>query len=605
MKIAGSPEGLRYVAAVALATPLVAQAFRPAVPTYARDIAPLVNDRCAMCHHDGGSAPFALETYADVRKHASQIAKVTASRYMPPWKADPIDGPFVGQHPLTDIEIATIKQWVGAGAPEGDARSAPPPRQWTESWQLGKPDLVVTLPEPYTLQASGTDVFRIFVLPLPVEKTRFVRGLEFRPGNARVVHHANIRLDRTPASRALDAADPGPGYSGLILRSADYPEGHFLGWTPGQIAPLVPKDLSWRLDPGTDLVVEIHMQPSGRPEPVQPSIGLYFGDGPPAKTAAMLRLGRQNIDIAAGDASYVITDSYEVPVDVEIQALQPHAHYRARDIMGEVKLPDGRSRELIHIRDWDFRWQHVYRFVTPPKLPRGSTLSMRYIYDNSAGNARNPEHPPKRARWGQRSSDEMGDLWIQVLTRNEPDLVTLTQQFRTKVAAEDVLGYEAEIERRPDEAGLRDDAAMLYLELGRPEEAAEHFRKALALKGADAAAHYNLGTALTLGRHLEQAEYEYRQALRIDPSYANAHNNLGNVLLAAGKSDQAVVEFREVVRLQPQSASAHANLAAALAASGDFSAAVEELDAALKLKPQEPLASELRQRRDIYRQQIK
>ena len=583
---------------------VAALAIAAATITYSKDIAPLVNDRCTMCHHAGGSAPFALETYADVRKHASQVAKVTASRYMPPWKADPIDGPFVGQHPLTDAEIATITQWVDAGAPEGDAHSAPPPRQWTEGWQLGKPDLVVTLPEPYTLQANGTDVFRIFVLPLPVEKTRFVRGLEFRPGNARVVHHANIRLDRTPASRALDAADPGPGYSGLILRSADYPEGHFLGWTPGQIAPLVPNDLSWRLEPGTDLVVEIHMQPSGRPEPVQPSIGLYFGDAPPAKTAAMLRLGRQNIDIPAGDASYVITDSYEVPVDVELQALQPHAHYRARDIMGEVTLPDGRSRELIHIRDWDFRWQHVYRFVTPPKLPRGSTLSMRYIYDNSAGNPRNPERPPKRARWGQRSSDEMGDLWIQVLTRNEPDLVTLTQQFRTKVAAEDVLGYEAEIERRPDEFGLRDDAAMLYLELGRPEKAAEHFRKALALKGADAAAHYNLGTALTLGRHLDQAEYEYRQALRIDPAYANAHNNLGNVLLAEGKNSQAVAEFREVARLQPQSATAHGNLAAALAAAGDYGVAVEELDAALKLKPSEPLASELRQRRDAYRRRL-
>jgi Flp pilus assembly protein TadD len=388
----------------------------------------------------------------------------------------------------------------------------------------------------------------------------------------------------------------------LILRSADYPEGHFLGWTPGQVAPLVPDDMSWRLDPGTDLVVEIHMQPSGKPEPVQPSIGLYFGERPATKTPAMLRLGRQNIDIPAGEKLYTIRDAYTLPVDVEVLALQPHAHYRARDIMGEVTLPDGRSRELIHIRDWDFRWQHVYRFVTPLKLPRGSTLTMRYIYDNSASNTRNPEHPPKRARWGQRSSDEMGDLWIQVLTTNEPDLVTLTRQFRAKVAAEDVLGYEAEIERHPDEAGLRDDAALLYLELGRPEEAAEHFRKALALKGPSAPAHYNLGTALTLGRHLEQAEYEYRQALRIDPSYANAHNNLGNVLLAEGKSAQAVAEFREVVRLQPESAMAHSNLAAALAAAGDRAGAVEEVDAALKLKPAEPLASELRQRRDLYRQ---
>jgi len=581
---------------------VAALAIAAATITYSKDIAPLVTDRCAMCHHAGGSAPFALETYDDVKRHASQIVKVTASRFMPPWKADPIDGPFVGQHPLTDIEISTIRQWVDAGAPAGDARNVPPPRQWPDGWQLGKPDLVVTLPEPYTLQANGTDVFRIFVMPLPVSQARFVRGLEFRPGNARVVHHANIRLDRTPASRALDAADPGPGYSGLILRSADYPEGHFLGWTPGQIAPLVPKDLSWRLDPGTDLVVEIHMQPSGKAETVQPSVGLYFDDAPPSKTAAMLRLGRQNIDIAAGDASYVIRDSYVVPVDVEIEALQPHAHYRARDILGEATLPDGRTRELIHIRDWDFRWQHVYRFVTPVKLPRGTTLSMRYIYDNSAGNARNPERPPRRARWGQRSSDEMGDLWIQLLTKNEPDLVTLTQQFRAKVAAEDVLGYEAEIERRPDEAGLRDDAALLYLELGRPEEAAGHFRKALALKGPDAPAHYNLGTALTLGRHLDQAEYEYRQALRLDPGYANAHNNLGNVLLAEGKFPDAIQQFREVVRLQPGSPVAHGNLSTALGNAGDYQGAVEEAEAALKLKPPEPLASELRKRRDLYRQ---
>src|SRR5439155_9700109 len=212
---------------------------------------------------------------------------------------------------------------------------------------------------------------------------------------------------------------------------------------------------------------------------------------------------------------------------------------------------------------------------------------------------------PKRARWGQRSSDEMGDLWIQVLTRSEPDLVTLTQQFRAKVAAEDVHGYEAEIERRPEEAGLRDDAALLYLELGRPEEAAEHFRTALALKGLQgpsAAGHYNLGTALTVGRHLDQAEYEYRQALKIDPSYANAHNNLGNVLMAEGKSAEATAEFREVVRLQPESAMAHSNLAAALASAGDYVAAVDEVDAALKLKPADPLASELRQRRAVYQQ---
>ena len=578
--------------------------YRTANVDYQRDIAPLLNDRCAMCHHPGGAAPFSLLTYEDARRHARQIASVTRSRTMPPWKVDPSDGPFIGQHPLSSRELDLIEQWVEAGAPDGDGRAPAPraPVALPDDWQLGKPDLVVTPKEAFTLQADGADVFRIFVVPVPVGTERFVRGLEFRPGNARVVHHANIRIDRTSASRAADDADPLPGYSGLILRSAEYPDGHFLGWTPGQVAPLVPEDLSWRLPPGTDLVVEVHMQPSGRPEQVQPSIGLYFGERPPTRTPVMLRLGRQTIDIPAGQPRYTITDSYVLPVDVEVQALQPHAHYRLRTARGAATLPDGTRKPLLSIADWDFRWQHVYRYATPLALPKGTTLSMEYVYDNSPENPRNPEHPPKRARWGQRSSDEMGDLWIQVLTRNRQDLATLDTSFRRKVVAEDVNGYETEIERHPEDVGLRDTAAMLYLELGRPLDAARHFQVSSWAQPGSAAAHYNLGTALSLARRLDEAMREYGRALAIDPNYAHAHNNLGNVLLAIGRADDAIKEFSEVVRLQPASPSALANLAAAYAAAKDFDRAVEAADAALRLKPAEPLATTLKQQRDRYRQ---
>jgi hypothetical protein len=623
----------------------------PQVPTYTADIGPLLAERCGMCHVKDGPAPFSLLTYADAKRHATDIAAVTRTRYMPPWKADPDNGPFVGQHPLTEAEIDRIQQWVAGGAPEGEASNISgahavktPSRSDSKAsgWRLGPPDLIVTLPQPYTLQAEGTDVFRIFVIPVPVTKTRFVRGLEFRPGNPRVVHHANIRVDKTDASRALDEADPEPGYSGLILRSAVYPEGHFLGWTPGQVAPLLPKDLSWRLDPHTDLVVETHMQPSGRRESVQPSIGLYFSDTPPTRTPAMLRLGRQNIDIPAGDPQYIVTDSYVLPVDVDVEAVQPHAHYRAREIVCEATLPDGTTRRLIHIADWDFRWQHVFQFERPLHLPKGTTLSMRWMYDNSPNNPRNPERPPKRALWGQRSADEMGDLWIQVLTRNEPDLVTLTREFRAKAVAEDIYGYETEIERHPDDTGLHDDAALLYLEVGRPDAAVTHFQKSLTLKGGSAPAHYNLGTALSVAGRLDQAVEQYQQAIQIDPKYANAHNNLGGVLLAQGKRGEALGEYREVVRLQPQSASGLANvswvlatgpnpssrdvveavdaaeravdlvgrrdargldvLAAAYAAAGEFDRAQEIAAAALRLLPAEPLATEIRKRLDLYRQ---
>jgi len=280
--------------------------------------------------------------------------------------------------------------------------------------------------------------------------------------------------------------------------------------------------------------------------------------------------------------------------------VQPHAHYRLRDARGEATLPDGTKRSLVAIKDWDFRWQHVYRFETPVRLPKGTTLSMRYAYDNSAANPRNPQQPPARARWGQRSSDEMGDLWVQVLTRDDDDLARLNRDFRPKVVAEDVQGYEVEIEKHPDDPGLHDDAALLYLELGRAENAIAHFETSLKLKPGSAAAHYNLGAALTVARRLNEAGAEYLEALRIDPSYAAAHNNLGSVYLADGRLDAAIHEFSEVARLQPESAVGWKNLAAAYAMAGQFGRAVEAADTALRLKPDEPLASEIRGQREKY-----
>jgi tetratricopeptide (TPR) repeat protein len=554
--------------------------------TFSRNVAPIVFDRCVMCHHEGGSAPFSLDSYAAVRRRAKQIAMVTKSRFMPPWKAEPgYGGDFVGQHPLTPDEIATIERWVDQGAIEGDPHDLPPPPRWTEGWQLGQPDLIVTLSEAYTLPPAGTDVFRIFVIPLPVDAARYVRGVEFRPGNARVVHHANIRIDRTPTSRQLDDQDPAPGYDGLMARTAEYPDGHFLGWTPGQIAPLLPKNLAWRLDRGTDLVIQLHMQPSGKPERVQPTIGLFFGGEPPVRTPAMLRLGSQGIDIPPGDTRYTISDSYVLPVDVEVLAVQPHAHYRAREVRGMATLPDGTERGLIYIRDWDFRWQHVYRFVTPLALPRGTTIAMRYTYDNSAENPRNPQQPPKQVRWGQRSSDEMGDLWLQVLTRDDRDLTTLVSGFQPKMLAEDIIGYETMIRADPADGELHDDVALLYLQLGRAEEAVAHFKASVGLKPLSAAAHFNLGTAQTKAGRLEEAAAEYRQALQIKPDYAAAHNNLGSVLSSQGRLDEAIQQYREALRADPGYAAGHNNLGNALVRRGDAGEALPHFLAALRVSP--------------------
>ncbi len=558
--------------------------------TYSKDVAPILFSKCAVCHHPGGSAPFSVLSYAAVRQHASQIVAVTANGYMPPWKADAsVGGGFVGQSRLTADERALLARWVSEGSREGSPRDLPAVPQFSAGWQLGRPDLVLTLPS-YTVPAGGTDVFRIFVLPIPVDRQRFVRGVEFNPGNPAIVHHANIRIDRTPASRRFDAADPTPGYEGLIAHSATYPDGHFLGWTPGQVAPLLPRGLAWRLDPGTDLVVEVHMQPSGRAEPVAPSVALYFGTDPPERVPSMLRLGRQGIDIPAGEPAYTIADSFVLPVDVSVQAVQPHAHYRAREVTGTATLPDGQTRTLIHIADWDFRWQHVYRYVEPVALPKGTTVSMRYTYDNSAGNPRNPVQPPRRVYWGQRSADEMGDLWIQVLTPTDRDLELLDSRFSVKVMAEDTIGYERWIQSEPESAALHDDVAGLYLKLNRPADAVRHFAISAGLQPTVAAAHFNLATALTLAGSLLAAVKEYERALELNPAYAAAHNNLGGALNRLNRVDEALPHLLEALRLEPGNALAHYNAGVAERTRGRFADAIAHFRRALQPNDNWPAA---------------
>jgi tetratricopeptide (TPR) repeat protein len=572
------------LAAVALASSVVRSRGEDSTPTYTRDVAPILFSRCATCHRPGGSGPFSVLTYVSTRTRATQIAQLTRSRAMPPWKADDVPGGFVGQPRLSQMEIDTIGRWAAGGAPEGDAGRLPPVPTFPEGWQLGPPDLVVQ-PPAYTLRADGTDDWRIFAVPLPVDAVRYVRGMEFHPGNARVVHHANIRIDRTPTSRQLDEADPAPGYDGLLAHSAVYPDGHFLAWTPGQVAPLLPKGLAWRLNPGTDLVIELHMQPSGREEIVQPAVGLFFGADPPERTPAMIRLGKQDIEIPAGESHYVETDTFVLPVDVDVQAVQPHAHYRARDILGEARLPDGSVRQLIHIGDWDFRWQHLFRYAQPFALPRGTTLSMRYVFDNSAANPRNPDRPPRRVEWGQRSGDEMGDLWIQVLTRDDRDLQALSDALRPKILSEDIQGHERLLRADPASAPLHDDVALMYLDAGRYDLAVSHFRSSLALKPQSAPAHFNLGVALTLAGDRVGAVAEYERAIALAPSYPIAQNNLGVALLQQGDAAAAAAHFEEAARLDSTYPEAFDNLGRALGLLGRWREAVEAFRRAVELRP--------------------
>ena len=568
--------------------------------TFTRDIAPIVFNACVSCHRTSGPGPFPLTTYDEVRRRATQIAAVTSSRFMPPWKISPAVGHFVGQRHLTGDEIAAIAKWAADGAPEGDPNRLPPLPTFADGWLLGRPNLIVKPEKPFTLPPQQADAFRIFAIRVPIKTRTYVTGIEFHPGNARVVHHANIRIDRSDATRKLDEADPLPGYDGLMPRSAEYPEGHFLGWTPGQVAPLVQPELAWTLEPGSDLVVQLHMQPSGAAEEVLPEIGFYFTERTPERTPTILRLGSQGIDIPPGEASYVIRDSYVLPVDVELLAVQPHAHYRARLIRGVATLPDGSSRPVMDISDWDFRWQHVYRHESPIALPKGTRLSMEYTYDNSAANPRNPELPPARVTWGQRSKDEMGDLWFQLLAKNDADRNRLSAEITAKMTGEDIVGYETMLKVTPGDAELHDDVALLYLGMGFAANAVRHFSASAALKPESAPAHFNLGTALAQAGRLDAAVKSFREALTRRPDYALAHGNLGRVLLAQGQAAEAQKHLQEAVRLDPANPRALLGLAEALAQGGAYDQAVESLERAIKLPLSEDLAREIFAKRASY-----
>ena len=565
---------------VGAATAVVAQ---PNVPTFTKDVAPIVFANCSSCHHPGGTAPFSLLTYADAKSRGRLIASATARRFMPPWKPEPGAGEFVGVRRLSDAQIATIQKWVDEGTPEGDTASLPPAPHFSSDWRLGPPDLVLTMDRPYTLRAGGDDMYRQFVIPIQIPAARYIKAWEFRPGNPRAVHHATMQIDRTGASRQLDAQDSEPGYEGLIAHSVSSPDGYFLDWAPGHTPYTAPPGMAIPLQPASDLVLMLHLRPSGKPETVQASIGLYFADTPPVRVPALLRLTAQNLDIPAGAKNVFVTRSYTLPAPVELVTVQPHAHYLARQVEGDATLPDGTTKRLISIRDWDFNWQDVYRYTTPVSLPAGTTVRMRWRYDNSTDNRRNPSNPPKRVRYGQRTSDEMSELWFQVVPQNAAERDVLTRNMRSAVLREEVNGYETMIAADAGNVALHDDIALMYEAAGNHEKAAAHFAESARLRPNSAAAQYNLATALFALKRTDEARRGFEQAIALDSSYANGYRGLAMLLQSTGRFDEAASNYRRAIEIAPGDAVAHHNYGVLLHTQGRLDDAMRQYREALRL----------------------
>ena len=557
--------------------------------TFNRDIAPILYRSCALCHRPGEAGPFPLLSYADAKSHARQIAVVTQSRYMPPWLPDENGPKFTDELRLSPDEIARIQTWVAQGAPEGNPADLPPKPKFVEGWQLGQPDVVVKATKPYALPASGSDNYWNFVFRVPVGRTRWLKAIEIRPGDKRLVHHANVLVDRQQNGRRQEA-EAGSGFPGMDLTiesEAFDPDSHFLFWKPGSIPYVEPDGMALRLDKDTDLVLNTHLQPSGKPETIQPTLGLYFTDKPATMHPILMQLENDRaLDIPAGDKRFVVSDEFTLPVDVDVLAIYPHAHYLGKDLRAIAKFPDGRSETLIHIPDWNLNWQAVYRYAQPVKLLKGTVISMNFVYDNSEDNVRNPNDPPQRVVGGNRAVDEMAHLWLQVLPgqsvgdKNDPRIAIVEAMARHN------------LQKNPEDFEAHYNLAALLMARGDMEQAMVHFAESNRIRPNEPTVNNAFGAALLAAGHAEESVPHLTAALNARPDYFDARYNLGNALASLGDFRGALAQFQAAVRINPEDANAEANLGSAFAETGDLKQAKLHYERALRLNPNHELARE-------------
>jgi len=401
-----------------LAAALGSAAASPKAFTYSKDIAPILYARCAQCHHEGEVAPFPLTSYEDARKRAALIATVVRRRIMPPWQ--PVAGynHFQNERRLSPAEITAIERWAATGAPRGNAEHEPAPPHFDSSgWKLGTPDLVVEAPRPYEIPADGPDQYECFVTPINLTRARYIRAVEFRPSNRRVVHHALLFADATHIRR--DPQYPCFGTLGLL------PTLGIGGWSPGN-GPIEMLDgAALPLPANSRLVTQIHYHPDGKLEEDRWMVGFYFTGRAPVRRVVDVGLASRIIDIPAGDAHYVVRQHFTIPIAVDAVGVIPHAHFVCREMHGWAILPNGRKRWLLNIRDWNFNWQDQYRYARPIHLPADTRIEMEFVYDNSAANPHNPNSPPRRVMWGPGIQDEMAGLHVQSIPVHMEELPEL------------------------------------------------------------------------------------------------------------------------------------------------------------------------------------
>ena len=370
--------------------------------TYAKDISRIFQKRCQECHRAGEVAPFTLQSYDDAVEHSAMIKEVAIQRRMPPWHADPRYGKFSNDRRLTQDEIDRIVEWTDAGTPLGDKRELPPPREFTEGWQIGKPDLVFQLRKAVKVPATGTVPYRYYIVPTHLKEDVWIQAAEARPGNPAVVHHI-IVFYRDPNGASTDGS---------------LEEGHLCGTAPGDPPLILPPGVARLLPAGSDLIFQMHYTPNGKEATDRSKVGfvLYRGEKGEKKARPKLAAKTRPImnpafRIPAGDPNYRVESAYRFPEEATIYQLMPHMHWRGKDFLFELKRPDGSTQTLLSVPQYDFNWQNSYRLTEPITVPKGSTLHCVAHFDNSKDNPANPD-PKKDVRWGDQTWEEMMIGWI-------------------------------------------------------------------------------------------------------------------------------------------------------------------------------------------------
>jgi len=362
-----------------------------ATVTYSKHVAPLLNSRCVECHRPGEIAPFSLTSYADAAGWADTMLEVVEENRMPPWHANPEHGHFSNDRRLTDAQKQTLRDWVAAGAPEGNPADLPEPPKFVEGWQLPRVDQVVRMSDQsFHIPAEGTVDYKYFVVDPGFTEDKWIQGAECRPGNRGVVHHI-IVLMRKGAGEGNESLA-----SGFLTANA-----------PGALPLLLPEGMAKHVPAGSKLIFQMHYTPNGSPQDDLSSIGLMFADPATVKQEVKTVIADTNmILIPPRVADYKQESSFTFRKDTMLLSFFPHMHLRGKSFRYDAVYPDGQRETLLDVPRYDFAWQQTYELAQPKLLPKGTRIRCIAHFDNSADNIANP-NPNALVHWGEQTYDEM------------------------------------------------------------------------------------------------------------------------------------------------------------------------------------------------------